>query len=106
MHGERGLSLPSRSHNPRGWSVKEPPGAGVLRALVLEVLMKSADLSNTAKPFPICRRWAVAVMEEFWGQGVWPGRAGGSSPLATGISAPDFSAACARVFMEILLCCI
>eukprot|EP00667_Euglena_gracilis_P001276 EG_transcript_1276 len=44
-------------------------GGNPSRELVLEMLMKSADLSNTAKPFPICRRWAVAVMEEFWGQG-------------------------------------
>eukprot|EP00668_Euglena_longa_P006049 GGOE01007168.1.p1 GENE.GGOE01007168.1~~GGOE01007168.1.p1 ORF type:complete len:675 (-),score=197.85 GGOE01007168.1:847-2871(-) len=39
------------------------------RELVLGMLMKSADLSNVAKPFSICRRWAVVVMEEFWAQG-------------------------------------
>jgi len=43
---------------------EDPP-----REIVFMMLMKSCDLCNTAKPFPMARRWAKSVMEEFWTQG-------------------------------------
>jgi len=39
------------------------------RRLLIQLLLCSADISNIAKPFPICRRWALRVTEEFHAQG-------------------------------------
>mmetsp|Transcript_8905 Transcript_8905/g.21058 ORF Transcript_8905/g.21058 Transcript_8905/m.21058 type:complete len:435 (+) Transcript_8905:607-1911(+) len=45
-------------------------GAPVLEPqFEMEVLMKSADTSNVLKPFSVCKKWAVRVTEEFFGQG-------------------------------------
>jgi len=35
----------------------------------MELMIKSADISNVLKPFPIARRWALRVTDEFFGQG-------------------------------------
>ena len=37
---------------------------------ILKMLMKSSDLNNVTKPFPVAKRWAEAVVDEFWAQGV------------------------------------
>lgn len=39
------------------------------RAVVATMLMRAADLSNPAKPFPIAKYWAHMVQEEFFLQG-------------------------------------
>jgi cAMP-specific phosphodiesterase len=39
------------------------------RRLVMQVLLKAADISNVTKPFDVSRRWAMAVTEEFYQQG-------------------------------------
>eukprot|EP00727_Mastigamoeba_balamuthi_P010566 m51a1_g6131 putative 3 -cyclic-nucleotide phosphodiesterase (899) ;mRNA; f:228805-231846 len=39
------------------------------RLLVLQMLVKMADVSNSARAWPVCRRWAEAVMQEFYAQG-------------------------------------
>jgi hypothetical protein len=39
------------------------------RVMVLNLLMHAADISNAAKPFDICEKWAGRVMEEFFSQG-------------------------------------
>eukprot|EP00993_Chasmostoma_nieuportense_P000336 NODE_130_length_2998_cov_24.004528_g123_i0.p1 GENE.NODE_130_length_2998_cov_24.004528_g123_i0~~NODE_130_length_2998_cov_24.004528_g123_i0.p1 ORF type:complete len:973 (+),score=292.43 NODE_130_length_2998_cov_24.004528_g123_i0:52-2919(+) len=39
------------------------------RLLLMQMLMKAADLSNIVKPFPVARLWALAVTEEFCTQG-------------------------------------
>jgi hypothetical protein len=39
------------------------------RATVATMLMRAADLSNPAKPFPIAKYWAHMVQEEFFIQG-------------------------------------
>ncbi|CAD7938925.1 unnamed protein product [Amoebophrya sp. A120] len=44
---------------------KQPEKAALLRNLILH----SADISNPMKPFPICRAWAYLVLEEFFLQG-------------------------------------
>ena len=36
---------------------------------LLAVAMHTADISNPAKPLPICLRWTELVMEEFYRQG-------------------------------------
>uniref|UniRef100_A0A7S1IRD2 PDEase domain-containing protein n=1 Tax=Eutreptiella gymnastica TaxID=73025 RepID=A0A7S1IRD2_9EUGL len=41
----------------------------ISRDLVLKMLIKTADLSNTVKPFDISRQWAICVTEEFFNQG-------------------------------------
>ena len=41
----------------------------VPRDLVVKMLIKTADLSNTVKPFDISRQWAICVTEEFFEQG-------------------------------------
>eukprot|EP01004_Peranema_trichophorum_P003208 NODE_220_length_3207_cov_54.419909_g191_i0.p1 GENE.NODE_220_length_3207_cov_54.419909_g191_i0~~NODE_220_length_3207_cov_54.419909_g191_i0.p1 ORF type:complete len:1025 (-),score=180.24 NODE_220_length_3207_cov_54.419909_g191_i0:133-3090(-) len=37
--------------------------------VVLQMLLKSADISNVLKPFEVARLWALAVTEEFYTQG-------------------------------------
>mmetsp|Transcript_8193 Transcript_8193/g.9088 ORF Transcript_8193/g.9088 Transcript_8193/m.9088 type:complete len:630 (-) Transcript_8193:52-1941(-) len=39
------------------------------RALLIKIILKSADLSNPSKPFPIARYWANMIQEEFFLQG-------------------------------------
>eukprot|EP01064_Diplonema_japonicum_P014542 TRINITY_DN22216_c1_g1_i1.p1 TRINITY_DN22216_c1_g1~~TRINITY_DN22216_c1_g1_i1.p1 ORF type:complete len:273 (+),score=38.96 TRINITY_DN22216_c1_g1_i1:181-999(+) len=39
------------------------------RMTLLQILLKSADISNITKPFAISKKWAVAVTEEFYCQG-------------------------------------
>eukprot|EP00276_Gloeochaete_wittrockiana_P022180 CAMPEP_0184335358 /NCGR_PEP_ID=MMETSP1089-20130417/3926_1 /TAXON_ID=38269 ORGANISM="Gloeochaete wittrockiana, Strain SAG46.84" /NCGR_SAMPLE_ID=MMETSP1089 /ASSEMBLY_ACC=CAM_ASM_000445 /LENGTH=633 /DNA_ID=CAMNT_0026659971 /DNA_START=231 /DNA_END=2132 /DNA_ORIENTATION=+ len=39
------------------------------RQLFMQILIKTADISNPAKPFTICRYWAELVQEEFFLQG-------------------------------------
>jgi hypothetical protein len=39
------------------------------RNLVCNLFLHSADISNPTKPFSICQRWAILVMEEFFAQG-------------------------------------
>jgi hypothetical protein len=39
------------------------------RVLLLQVLLKAADISNPGKPFEIAKYWANMVQEEFFGQG-------------------------------------
>eukprot|EP00727_Mastigamoeba_balamuthi_P013561 m51a1_g8828 putative 3 -cyclic-nucleotide phosphodiesterase rega (871) ;mRNA; r:385428-388463 len=39
------------------------------RLLVLQVMLKMADVSNPARAWDACSRWARRVMEEFWRQG-------------------------------------
>jgi len=39
------------------------------RLLLLQVLLKAADISNPGKPFGIAKYWANMVQEEFFGQG-------------------------------------
>jgi hypothetical protein len=38
------------------------------RLLLLQVIMKAADISNPVKPFPIAKYWANMVQEEFFAQ--------------------------------------
>ena len=35
----------------------------------MQMLIKSCDVSNVMKPFPVARLWAIAVTEEFYTQG-------------------------------------
>ena len=39
------------------------------RTLINKLFLHAADISNPAKPFSICREWALLVMEEFFSQG-------------------------------------
>eukprot|EP00388_Colpodella_angusta_P019749 GDKJ01049398.1.p1 GENE.GDKJ01049398.1~~GDKJ01049398.1.p1 ORF type:complete len:460 (-),score=31.88 GDKJ01049398.1:41-1270(-) len=39
------------------------------RRMLMQVLMKAADISNVTKPFSVSRQWAMAVTEEFHQQG-------------------------------------
>eukprot|EP00727_Mastigamoeba_balamuthi_P012202 m51a1_g7604 putative 3 5 -cyclic nucleotide phosphodiesterase family protein (807) ;mRNA; f:245111-248049 len=39
------------------------------RLLVLQMMLKMADISNPTRPWDACQRWAVRVMEEFFSQG-------------------------------------
>jgi hypothetical protein len=39
------------------------------RTLINKLFLHAADISNPAKPFHICREWALLVMEEFFNQG-------------------------------------
>ena len=39
------------------------------RKLIMDLVMKAADISNVTKPFELSRLWAVAVTEEFYRQG-------------------------------------
>eukprot|EP00997_Jenningsia_sp_PLL12_P006337 NODE_2884_length_850_cov_41.016230_g2386_i0.p1 GENE.NODE_2884_length_850_cov_41.016230_g2386_i0~~NODE_2884_length_850_cov_41.016230_g2386_i0.p1 ORF type:complete len:170 (+),score=49.10 NODE_2884_length_850_cov_41.016230_g2386_i0:254-763(+) len=39
------------------------------RLLLMQMIMKAADISNISKPFPVARQWALAVTEEFCSQG-------------------------------------
>eukprot|EP00727_Mastigamoeba_balamuthi_P009140 m51a1_g4849 putative achain crystal structure of unliganded pde4c2 (875) ;mRNA; r:259411-262551 len=39
------------------------------RLLVLQMMIKAADVSNPTRPWAACRRWAQCVMSEFFGQG-------------------------------------
>lgn len=39
------------------------------RCLFVKVLLHTADISNSVKPFRICRIWAWQVLEEFFAQG-------------------------------------
>lgn len=36
---------------------------------VMKIILHAADISNPAKPFPIARRWAENITEEFYNQG-------------------------------------
>ncbi|KAJ1471739.1 hypothetical protein T484DRAFT_1639619 [Baffinella frigidus] len=37
--------------------------------LEMELIIKCADISNVLKPFPVARRWALRVTDEFFAQG-------------------------------------
>jgi cAMP-specific phosphodiesterase len=37
--------------------------------LAMIMLMKACDISNPVKPFELCRKWGISVMEEFYRQG-------------------------------------
>ena len=39
------------------------------RRLVMQMLLKAADISNVTKPFEVSKKWAIAVTEEFYQQG-------------------------------------
>eukprot|EP00727_Mastigamoeba_balamuthi_P009120 m51a1_g4830 putative 3 -cyclic-nucleotide phosphodiesterase rega (874) ;mRNA; f:185180-188187 len=39
------------------------------RLLVLQMMIKAADVSNPTRPWTACSRWAQCVMSEFFGQG-------------------------------------
>eukprot|EP00727_Mastigamoeba_balamuthi_P012201 m51a1_g7603 putative 3 -cyclic-nucleotide phosphodiesterase (760) ;mRNA; f:241653-244736 len=39
------------------------------RLLVLQMMLKMADISNPTRCWDVCQRWAVRVMEEFFSQG-------------------------------------
>jgi hypothetical protein len=39
------------------------------RCLAMKLVLKSADISNPAKPLPVVKNWTVRVMEEFFSQG-------------------------------------
>ena len=39
------------------------------RCLAMKLVLKSADISNPAKPLSVVRKWTVRVMEEFFNQG-------------------------------------
>jgi cAMP-specific phosphodiesterase len=39
------------------------------RLLLMQMTLKSADISNVVKPFEVARQWALAVTEEFHQQG-------------------------------------
>ena len=45
------------------------PSPEVSHQLEMELIMKSADLSNCAKPFPVAARWALRVTDEFYAEG-------------------------------------
>ena len=36
--------------------------------LEMELILKCADISNVLKPFPVARRWALRVTDEFFAQ--------------------------------------
>merc|ERR1711979_93973 len=44
-------------------------GAPESRKLLVKLLLHLADISNSMKPFRICRIWAWQVLEEFFLQG-------------------------------------
>ena len=35
------------------------------RSLLMKMIIKTADISNPARPFPICKEWAEHIQEEF-----------------------------------------
>ncbi len=39
------------------------------RLYIMELLLHVADISNPYKPFPICHKWCLLVVEEFCLQG-------------------------------------
>merc|ERR1719230_1859038 len=39
------------------------------KILILQLIMHQADISNSTKPFEICRAWSARVLEEFFAQG-------------------------------------
>lgn len=39
------------------------------RKLIMNLLLHTADISNSTKPFRICRTWAYKILEEFFRQG-------------------------------------
>merc|ERR1719329_59074 len=39
------------------------------RRMLRNVLLHFADISNPAKTFPLCKEWALRVLEEFFAQG-------------------------------------
>ena len=69
-HGEflaklEGITAGGPIGSPDGLSVTDPSH----RKLVMDLVMKAADISNVTKPFELSRLWAVAVTEEFYRQG-------------------------------------
>eukprot|EP00727_Mastigamoeba_balamuthi_P013994 m51a1_g9217 putative 3 -cyclic-nucleotide phosphodiesterase rega (905) ;mRNA; f:54092-57345 len=48
---------------------KMDPASKADRLLVLQMLIKASDVSNPARPWPACHRWARRVMDEFFAQG-------------------------------------
>lgn len=62
------------------------------RRLAMKLVLKSADISNPAKPLPLVKIWTVRVMEEFFNQGDLEREKGMAiSPLCdrTTVSLPD-----------------
>ena len=57
------VEILNRLENISGNFDKEDPDH---RSLILKMLIKSADISNPAKPFQIARYWAELVQEEFF----------------------------------------
>ncbi|KAH3764797.1 calcium/calmodulin-dependent 3',5'-cyclic nucleotide phosphodiesterase 1C [Pelomyxa schiedti] len=47
----------------------DPGQAKSAKLLVLQVLMKIADLSNVCRDWPVCKKWTYNLVEEFKGQG-------------------------------------
>jgi cAMP-specific phosphodiesterase len=64
------LATDMAKHKTFTLEMRDCLGTGsVPQMLILKMLMKTADLSNVCKPFPIAKYWASAITEEFFYQG-------------------------------------
>ncbi len=62
------LCLESWSRRLHGWHLT--CATGIFSAPVrLQLVVHAADISNPARPLPLCRRWGQKVHEEFFAQG-------------------------------------
>jgi len=61
-----GSTPPPLSHT---LSLSRCPSSEVSHQLEMELIMKSADLSNCGKAFPVAARWALRVTDEFYAEG-------------------------------------
>ncbi|RUP44743.1 hypothetical protein BC936DRAFT_149057 [Jimgerdemannia flammicorona] len=66
---EMPLNLPPTPTSPTS------PGLPVVvlddkqRQILCNILLHAADISNTVRPWPLCKRWSDLVVQEFWRQG-------------------------------------
>eukprot|EP01134_Creolimax_fragrantissima_P001129 CFRG1129T1 len=63
-HGEFMKEFDSLLEDGVDWSIKDDT-----RLLILQLLMKCADINNSARPETSMERWACMVMDEFFNQG-------------------------------------
>lgn len=57
------------------------------RQVFCNVLLHAADISNTVRPWPLCKRWSDLVVQEFWRQGEVEKREG--LPISPGMDRSD-----------------
>ncbi|KAJ1472019.1 hypothetical protein T484DRAFT_1976402 [Baffinella frigidus] len=66
------LATDFAKHSSYSEQVRELVQEGASRPAIqleMELIIKCADISNVLKPFPIARRWALRVTDEFFAQG-------------------------------------